>query len=75
MSTSKGQGKKECTRHIFSLKPKSNSCYYQTTITLAICDKDKNKAKLEKSKVGSCYEGPTFNKDRNYLTSSFIVSS
>lgn len=82
MSTPKAP-KKDCPRHLFTLKPKSHTCHYQDSITLCLCDRDQQKKGLKGDKnkttktvaMGACYEGPIFNRDRNYLTSAFVPAS
>lgn len=64
MPKAKKQEKRLCTAHTFSIKPKETQpCYYQQSISIKFCRMSSNQGTSSAKIVGSCYEGPTFNKD------------
>lgn len=65
---------KTCTDHIFSLKPKANLCHYHQTLNIDFCRKSTLSGRAKKTEP-ICFEGPVFNKDKNFQTPTFINAS
>ena len=76
MGRGKKQEKRVCESHNFWLKPKENHvCYYQQAINAKICSSSYCQGSSSGKNGRSCYEGPIFNRDKNFSTPSFIVNS
>lgn len=65
---------KICTDHILTFKPKEPHLYYPQTLNIDFCRRTTLSGKGKKSEV-NCFEGPVFNKDRNFQTPTFINAS